>query len=82
MMSKREDVYKLIGDLRYQLASGVHTYGKCMTCDEVARGSGLCSMCVTKELGLLVGRRNAEELLWNTKQVMNVISNIEDTLNE
>jgi len=81
-MTNHSKMYLLISNIRHQLAPGVHTYGKCASCDGVARGSGVCAECVTKELGQLVGRTNADEFLWATQQVNRTIDNMETCINE
>ena len=40
---------KLIGDLRYELASGIHTYHKCPYCHRYSTRAGKCAVCVVTD---------------------------------
>lgn len=58
-MSKRLEMGRLLGDLRYQLSPGVHTYSQCSRegCECTARGGRVCSHCLADEIdGLIMTR--------------------------
>lgn len=56
-MNKRMEMHRLLGDLRYQLAPGAHTYSRCSreSCDNGARGGRVCADCLELEIDALLG---------------------------
>lgn len=50
-MTRIDKVRQILGDLHYQTYMGVTTMGPCANgCGNAARGSGVCSECLTLEL--------------------------------
>jgi len=54
---------KLVGEIKYELAKGQHTYSACYRCDSNGARSLACSTCLIKELEDLVGKEIAEDFV-------------------
>lgn len=75
------NLYKLIGDIRYEISPGVHTFGYCSKCHvQPARGAGICKYCRLNELSELVGEKPANEFYRATVEANEAIYAMEKAL--
>lgn len=44
-----EELHRLSGDIKYELAPGIHTYHLCPHCKKRNTRSGRCAVCLTKK---------------------------------
>lgn len=77
---KKQQIYDLISNIRYDLTHGVHTYGPCCRegCTEIARGAGACSHCLADDLGKLVGEDLAQEFRLYTEKTNRILGEMLD----
>jgi len=56
-MTNRDKAYDLMCKIRYNMASGIHTYSPCSTkgCEEQSRSGEKCANCLIEELAGIVG---------------------------
>jgi len=62
-MSKRQQVERLISDIRHQCAPGIHTVRTCQRCGkEPSRGGAACATCLTQDMAEITGHKAWEFL--------------------
>lgn len=77
-MNKNLELYELIGNIRYELHQGIHTFGLCSRCKtESARGAGICVECHTKDLSKLIGEELAQKFYKTTKEINTIVNDME-----
>ena len=68
---------RLIREIRRQTSRGIHTVGKCPSCNKSARDGEVCEYCLEAELAEHVGKELASDFVIATRNVVFTIERME-----